>query len=146
MLTRLFSTICGAGIGLAIATAVPAHAADDVEAKAQPCAACHGQNGVPTDPKTIPIIWGQEASYIFKQLRDYRNGERSSPIMAPIAKDIKEEDLRSGTSIQARISALSASVILLPQVTTLKRRSSAGSFTTSRWLVATIVVLAERCA
>jgi len=94
MLTRLFSTIFGTGIGLAIATAVPAHAADDVEAKAQPCAACHGQNGVPTDPKTIPIIWGQEASYIFKQLRDYRNGERSSPIMAPIAKDIKEEDLR----------------------------------------------------
>jgi hypothetical protein len=35
---------------------------------------------------------------------------------------------------------------LLPQVTTQKRRSAGGNFTTSRWLVATIVVLAERCA
>jgi cytochrome c553 len=94
MLTRLFSATFSAAIGLAIATAVPAHAADDVEAKVQPCAVCHGQSGVASDPKTIPIIWGQQASYIFKQLRDYRNGERNSPIMAPIAKDIKEEDLR----------------------------------------------------
>jgi len=94
MLTCLFSTILVTAIGLAIGTAAPAHAADDIEAKVQLCAACHGQNGVPTDPKTIPIIWGQQASYIFKQLRDYRNGERSGPIMVSIAKDIKEEDLR----------------------------------------------------
>jgi cytochrome c553 len=38
--------------------------------QAQLCAACHGQNGVPTDPNTVPIIWGQERSYLFKQMRD----------------------------------------------------------------------------
>jgi cytochrome c553 len=93
MLTRLFTTILGAGIGLA-AVAAPARAADDIEAKAQLCAACHGQNGVPTDPKTIPIIWGQQASYLFKQMRNYRNGERTNPVMAVIAKGLAEEDLR----------------------------------------------------
>ena len=82
MFTRLFSAIVGAGIGFAI-TAVPAYAADDIEAKAQMCDACHGQNGVPADPKTIPIIWGQQQSYLVKQLRDYRNGERDNPIMSP---------------------------------------------------------------
>jgi len=91
MLTRFVSAICGMGIGLAIA---PAHAADDIEAKAQPCAACHGDKGVPTDPKTIPVIWGQEQSYLMKQLRDFRNGERNSPVMSPIAKDLAEGDLR----------------------------------------------------
>jgi len=90
MFTRLFSTI---GVGLAVA-AVPAYAADDIEAKVQSCAACHGQNGVPTDPKTIPIIWGQDQSYLFKQLRNYRNGERDNPIMSPIAKSLAQEDLR----------------------------------------------------
>ena len=93
MFTRLFSTIFGAWIGFAV-VAVPAYGADDIEAKAQTCAVCHGQNGVPADPKTVPIIWGQQQSYLVKQLRDYRNGERDNPIMSPIAKSLAEEDLR----------------------------------------------------
>ena len=93
MFTRLFSVIFGAVVGFAAAV-VPAYAADDIEAKAQTCAACHGQNGVPIEPKTIPIIWGQQQSYLVKQLRDYRNGERDNPIMSPIAKGLAQEDLR----------------------------------------------------
>jgi cytochrome c553 len=93
MFTRLFSTIVGVGIGCAV-TAVPAAAADDIEAKAQMCDACHGQNGVPADPKTIPIIWGQQQSYLVKQLHDFRSGDRDSPIMSPIAKGLAQEDLR----------------------------------------------------
>jgi cytochrome c553 len=89
----MFSAIFGVGIGIALGVP-PAHAADDVEAKAQMCAACHGKNGVPTDPKTIPVIWGQEQSYLMKQLRDFRNGERQSAVMSPIAKDLAEGDLR----------------------------------------------------
>jgi len=93
MHTRFFSAIFGMGIGLAV-TVPPAHAADEIEAKAQPCAACHGDKGAPADPKTIPVIWGQEQSYLMKQLRDFRNGERASAIMSPIAKDLAEGDLR----------------------------------------------------
>ena len=93
MFTRLLSAICYAAVGFAV-MAVPAHAADDIEAKAQMCAACHGLNGVPTDPKTIPIIWGQPQSYLVKQLHDYRSGDRDSPIMSPIAKALAQEDLR----------------------------------------------------
>src|SRR5256712_10909855 len=93
MHTRFFSAIFGMGIGLVVAIP-PAHAADEIEAKAQLCAACHGDKGVPADPKTIPVIWGQEQSYLMKQLRDFRNGERSGAIMSPIAKDLAEGDLR----------------------------------------------------
>jgi cytochrome c553 len=93
MFTRSFSAIFGVAIGIAVAIP-PAHAADEIEAKAQPCAACHGANGVPTDAKTIPVIWGQEQSYLMKQLRDFRNGERNSAVMSPIAKDLTEGDLR----------------------------------------------------
>src|SRR6059036_3241119 len=93
MFTRFFSAIFGLGIGLAVAIP-PVHAADEIETKAQLCAACHGDKGVPTDPKTIPVIWGQQQSYLMKQLRDFRNGERNSVVMSPIAKGLAEGDLR----------------------------------------------------
>ena len=93
MHTRFFSVIFGMGIGLAV-TVPPAHAADEIEAKAQLCAACHGDKGAPADPKTMPVIWGQQQSYLMKQLRDFRSGERASAIMSPIAKGLAEGDLR----------------------------------------------------
>ena len=93
MLTRLCWMMLGAWAALTLAAGV-ARAADDIEAKAQTCAACHGENGTPTDPKIIPVIWGQQESYIVKQLHDYRSGDRENPIMTPIAKDLAQEDLR----------------------------------------------------
>jgi cytochrome c553 len=93
MFKRTFSAIFGIGVGF-VMTVVPAYAADDIEAKVQVCAACHGQNGVPTDPKTTPVIWGQQQSYLVKQLHDYRSGDRDNSIMSPIAKGLAQEDLR----------------------------------------------------
>src|SRR5689334_21541253 len=92
MLTRVFWGSLGAMLGIAVA--LPAHAAGELDAKVQACGACHGQNGVPSDPKTIPVIWGQQESYLMKQLRDFRNGERPSAVMAPIASGLAEGDLR----------------------------------------------------
>ena len=93
MVTRHFFGIAGAALGFAVA-AGPACASDEIEAKAQMCVACHGQNGVPTDPKTIPIIAGQQQSYLVKQLHDYRSGDRDNSIMSPIAKSLAQDDLR----------------------------------------------------
>jgi cytochrome c553 len=93
MRTRFCSAIFGIGIGLVVAFP-PAQAADEIEAKAQPCAACHGDKGAPADPKTMPVIWGQQQSYLMKQLRDFRSGERKSAIMSPIAMGLAEGDLR----------------------------------------------------
>jgi cytochrome c553 len=93
MFAASFSKIFWAGVCFVLA-AVPAYAADDIEAKAEACAACHGQNGVPTDPKIVPIIWGQQQSYLVKQLHDYRSGDRDDPIMSPIAKELAQDDLR----------------------------------------------------
>jgi cytochrome c553 len=93
MRTGFFAAIFGIGIGLAVAVP-PVHAADEIEAKVLLCAACHGDKGAPADPKANPVIWGQQQSYLMKQLRDFRNGERSSAIMSPIAKSLAEGDLR----------------------------------------------------
>jgi cytochrome c553 len=93
MFTRLFATIVAAAAVAAFAAA-PAQAQADVEAKVQVCNACHGANGMPLDPKTMPIIWGQQAYSILKELSDYRNGMREHPIMTPIAKTLAQADLR----------------------------------------------------
>lgn len=74
--------------------ALPAYGADDITARVQVCASCHGQNGKPADNVT-PAIWGQQASYLYKELHDYHSGARANPIMAPLAKSFSLEDLRA---------------------------------------------------
>jgi cytochrome c553 len=96
MLKGLFSGIFGA-VALLAAGAVPAAAAEEIEAKLQLCSSCHGENGVPIDA-TIPIIWGQQQSYLMKQLHDYRSGDRPNAIMTPMAAAIKQEDLRKAAA------------------------------------------------
>ena len=65
--------------------------AGPIEDKVQVCAACHGADGLPRE-KTIPIIWGQNAAYLYLQLRDFEKGERKSDTMTPIAHDLVKDD------------------------------------------------------
>jgi cytochrome c553 len=92
MFRRLFATAITAGVIFACA-GVSANA-QTIESKVAICGACHGASGSPTDPKTMPPIWGQQVYYIVKQLSDYRNGEREHPIMSGIAKGLQQADLR----------------------------------------------------
>ena len=94
MFKSLFAIVAGAATIFAL-TAAPANADDDIAAKAQACAACHGQNGEPLDPKTMPIIWGQQSNYLYKELHDFHSGDRQSPIMGPAVKDLSLQDLRA---------------------------------------------------
>lgn len=94
MINKRLPTTLPALLILAAALGVPANAADDIEAKLQVCSSCHGANGVPTDPKTIPIIWGQTQVFLVKQLHDYRAGDRDNAVMAAMAKALTQEELR----------------------------------------------------
>jgi cytochrome c553 len=73
------------------ARATPLHA-QSVEEKTQVCAGCHGADGKPVD-KTIPVIWGQQAGYIYIELRDFKRGDRKSDIMQPIASAMERQDM-----------------------------------------------------
>ena len=93
MFESRFAIACSA-LAIALLAAAPVKAADDTETKAQVCSACHGQNRVPTDPNTTPIIWGQQGNYLYKELHDYKSGDRANPIMAPIAQGLTLPELR----------------------------------------------------
>lgn len=66
--------------------------AQSLAEKVEVCAGCHGQDGKPTD-KTIPIIWGQQAGYIYIQLRDFKRGDRKSEIMQPVVSSFEKNDM-----------------------------------------------------
>jgi len=60
--------------------------------KAEACAACHGPNGNSVAPQ-FPILAGQTARYLYLQLRDYKEGRRSEPLMDPVVQPLAREDM-----------------------------------------------------
>lgn len=68
--------------------------ARSIEDKIQICAGCHGADGKPVD-KTIPAVWGQQAGYIYIELRDFKRGARKSNIMQPIASSMERDDMQA---------------------------------------------------
>ena len=98
----MFRTLCAApyrkfgvlSLIALFAIAIPngAARAQDVAQKAQICAGCHGEKGVPVDTNT-PVIWGQQAGYLYLQLRDFKSGARKSELMLPVAQTISRDDM-----------------------------------------------------
>jgi cytochrome c553 len=71
---------------------LPAIAGEAIATKLLICSSCHGADGKPADP-SVPIIWGQQQSYLEKQLRDYKSGDRDSQIMSSMAEGLKNDEI-----------------------------------------------------
>ena len=69
--------------------------AADIEAgkvKAATCAGCHGPAGISSNPMW-PNLAGQQPGYLVKQLKAFRDGTRSDPMMTPMASPLTDEDI-----------------------------------------------------
>lgn len=62
------------------------------KAKAQACAACHG-DGNKTLDGTYPKLAGQYPEYLSKALHEYKSGKRKNPIMGGQAQSLSEQDI-----------------------------------------------------
>lgn len=60
----------------------------------QVCAACHAVDGNSTVAAN-PRLAAQPAAYLYKQLQDFKSGARPSPIMAPVAATLSDNDMRN---------------------------------------------------
>lgn len=60
--------------------------------KSGTCAACHGVDGNSVTPDW-PMLAGQHASYIVRQLRAFKNGERTDVTMKPFADLLSDQDV-----------------------------------------------------
>jgi cytochrome c553 len=72
-----------------------AQAAGTVEAgqaKSATCMACHGMDGNSANPEW-PALAGQHSSYIVKQLKHFKAGERQNALMSPMAMILADQDM-----------------------------------------------------
>lgn len=69
----------------------------DTESGAAACTACHGPTGRGNPAAAYPMLRGQYATYVAKQLRDYAAGRRKSDqptrVMRDIASKLSEDDM-----------------------------------------------------
>ncbi len=99
--TRLLSALALAALATLGATAMPAAATatqaelargeEIVQAK---CFICHGAEGESASP-AFPRLAGQNASYLLRQLSDYKSGRRKSSTMQPMVEDLGEADFKA---------------------------------------------------
>lgn len=64
------------------------------KAKAAVCVACHGPEGVSSNP-LWPNLAGQQDQYLIKQLKAFRDGQRTDPVMAPMAAGLSDQDIEN---------------------------------------------------
>ncbi|MCB1724780.1 MAG: cytochrome c4 [Gammaproteobacteria bacterium] len=59
------------------------------------CTDCHGKGGAEPDRDKHPTLAGQNAAYVFKQLRDYKDGKRENRRMEEAVERLSDEQLTS---------------------------------------------------
>ncbi|STX27652.1 cytochrome c4 [Legionella beliardensis] len=91
---------------IALASTFTVQAADNTTvapAKAATCVACHGPQGNSTNP-LWPNIAGQHASYLEKQLYDFKKVKtRDVPVMTTIAATLSDQDIKELAAYYAKL-------------------------------------------
>ena len=97
---------------LSFVLAAPAAAADPAPAAAKPdlakgqatstsvCAACHSADGSRGSPAN-PIIAGQHAEYLVKQLEEFKSGKRDNAVMKGFATTLSTADMKNVAAFYA---------------------------------------------
>ena len=79
-------------LGVSSAAAPAAGDAAAGQAKSGTCAACHGTAG--QSPNDLwPNLAGQKPGYLVKQIKAFRDGVRTDPMMSPMAKALTDADI-----------------------------------------------------
>lgn len=71
--------------------------------KATVCGACHGPQGISIAPN-FPNLAGQSATYLYVQLKQFKQGQRNDPIMSGQAATLSDADMRDLASYYASLA------------------------------------------
>lgn len=93
--------------GLLVGAAIPPVAAQDVGARLQACAACHGADGNSTMPN-VPSLAGQPKLFVENQLVMIREGLRDIPQMKGLLVGISDADVSAIAAHYAKLPARQA--------------------------------------
>ena len=73
-------------------SALPAGSVEAGASKAVVCQACHGANGNSANPEW-PSLAGIGADYIAEQLKNFKEGKRTNPVMMPNVANLSTDDM-----------------------------------------------------
>ena len=62
------------------------------QGKSALCAACHGATGTSAND-LWPNLAGQKEGYLIKQMKAFRDGTRSDPLMSPMSKALTDSEI-----------------------------------------------------
>jgi cytochrome c553 len=90
-LLLVIAGLCATSIANGQAPPPPSTGAGIAE-KVDACTACHGPNGNSASPQ-YPVLAGQNARYLYLQLKDFKEGRRHDPQMDPMAAPLERDDM-----------------------------------------------------
>jgi len=93
--------------------------------KAATCAGCHGSNGIGLSDE-FPNLAGQKKSYLLKQLKAFKTGDRINPTMKAMAAGLNDADMEN---LAAYFSSLSPKT----EVTSLHKASAVDKASTTEF-------------
>lgn len=67
------------------------------------CSACHLATGIGRPDGTLPVVAGQHAKVLVKQLVDIRTGRRDNPTMYPFAASMTPQDIADTAAYMATL-------------------------------------------
>lgn len=88
-LLRIFFHLLICVPALAAALTVP----DSLEQRLKPCTSCHGKDGRAASDGYYPRIAGKPEGYLFNQLKNFREGKRTYPLMTYMVANMSDEYL-----------------------------------------------------
>ncbi len=100
---RILNSIGVAGLllgGLVLSASV-CNAAPAAQLASERCAACHGEDGNSV-VANFPKLAGQQAVYLLREMKDYRDGRRKNDIMAPMLAGLSDAELEDLASFYAK--------------------------------------------
>jgi len=106
VVTLLSSLLLAAATASANEAAAPAKPdlAKGGATSAAVCSACHTADGSRGSPAN-PILQGQHADYLAKQLGEFKSGKRKNAVMTGMASTLSDEDMRNVAAFYATKSA-----------------------------------------
>lgn len=69
------------------------------------CVACHGERGI-SKQNNYPHLHGQHRTYLLREMRAFRDGTRTDPIMSPMLGSMSDQDLMDMAAYYASFNTI----------------------------------------
>ncbi len=98
---RIISILAVVGL-LFTSNALAAGDAAAGKSKSAVCAGCHGMDGYSSND-LWPNLAGQKQGYLIAQIKAFRDGDRDSPMMAPMVSKLSDQDVEDLAAYYANL-------------------------------------------